>query len=324
MVAGIDLKRLAASPMGRDLAAHMKAGGMTGQMSMAGMDFLADVDRVFLSSTGTAPSRRGKKEEMRGVVALEGKFQPAKVKKFLTSKRLRRASGAGLELYTDPKDPAMVLAVAGPSVLLLGDRESVLEAVANRAVADPATASSAVYRRASELASQYEVFFVSEAPPGAIAGTKSKGLEMFEAVRGFEGGLRIGEALELALSLDAGSDPEAAKIATGAQALIQLALLGQQGDPELEKLVRKLKIGSAAGRVSLSVAWDRDEVASGLARMQQPAANPPAFAASRARTPVITAAKAAEPPPGPLVVRIHNADGGPTETKLSTPGAPRQ
>lgn len=119
-LAGLDLKRMLTSPLGKMLDGQLDATGWKQKASAQGLDFAADVDRVIVSSPGEAGGNKAAlSEEAPFIASMQGKLQIEKLRKALLAKRAARLLHQGAEVWMAPKTEIAV-AIVNSQLLVLG------------------------------------------------------------------------------------------------------------------------------------------------------------------------------------------------------------
>ena len=314
-MAGVDLARISASPLGKRLATQIDGLGLKQKALAEGMDFASDVEKVLFSSPGELGAKEGQTKlsgEAPFLVSMQGKFKIDRLRKSLMARKSTRQVYLNAEVWMPAKGDTG-LAIVNSQVMLLGDRKSlhtVLDAHASGADADP-DEENPVIKRAAELGSQYDVWLVSDASiEGLGAATPVPQAEMLNGIDQFELGISLRQGLKADVSLHGRTPEETSKLGTmlaGLKALMALSVQ-QKKEPELTAMLDKLNIGTSGERVMVSVQFSQKDLDRGIDSMM---ANTPGAK-------VATAAKPAQiAPAGPLMVRIYNADGGDREFPLN-------
>lgn len=327
-MAGIDWARIVLSPLGKKLSAQMDAMGVKKKAALEGMDFVSDIEKLMLSTPGEPGAHEGKvklSEEAPFVVAMQGRFKIEALRKSLIGRKASRLVYQGSEVWMPAKGDT-ALAIVNSQVMLVGDRKSLkatLDAQAAEAGGEEPAVNSVV-TRAAELAGQYDLWLVSDASLEGVgnsagaAGASVPQAEMMKSIDQFELGVSFKQGLKADVSLHGRSPEEISKLGTMLAGIKMLAAMSVQEkkDPELNAMLDKLKIGTAQDRVVISLQYSQKELDRGIAGMMSgPKAGgkqPDTMAA--AATP---AAPVVVLPPAPLIVHIHNADGGPREFPLN-------
>lgn len=323
ILAGIDVSQVAASPLGRKLSSDFKISSWTESLSGQGLDFVSGVDRILLSSPGPA-SATARPQDAPVVVAVQGRFEPDKIRKFALAQGGQSLPYKGVNIMLAPKSEGdMAVALVSAQVLLTGDLSSVKAALDHHAAFSPEAAAAPLFARATELNTLYEVWFVSQTPIAGFGLPASPGLQPLADVQGFEGGLSVREGLGLELNLQTAS-PEAAKmLAETAQVMLQFANAGPARAPALTDLLKRLRIQPEEDRVAFSIAWSQSQVEAAVGQWKtrffksgpQVAHSPKPPAVPE---PLAAVAKPATPPapPVPMVVKIYGLEGGTREVVL--------
>ena len=331
-MAGIDLARIASSPLGKKLVGQMGGMGVKEKAAAEGLDFVSDIEKLVLSSPGEVGSKGGPatlSEEAPFVVAMQGKFKIDKIRKSLIARKATRLMHGDTEVWLPAKGDTS-LAIVNSQLMLLGDRKSLratLEAAAETAregAAPEDESEEPVRKRAGELAKMYDFWLVSDASFEGLsaAAPKVPQAEMLNGIDQIEVGVSFKQGLAADVSLHGRTPEETAKLGVmlaGVKALAALALQ-QKKQPELTDMLDKLKVGTSGERVMLSVKFSQKELDRGFASFTSPSGgNVVAKATTRAK-PTITnepPVRLPSPPAPALVVRIFNAEGGTREVPLS-------
>lgn len=348
---GLDVRGILNSPLGQKLFQEIKSmgGQWTSSANAEEMALFQGIDRVFVSAPAqTSMMQPSAQKEV--VIAIQGGFDLAKLRKMAAPKAQKKLY-KGIEMWSEtapqPGKADMVLAMVSPNLLLLGDPGSLRAAIDNHAAAGPEKAYDPVFLRATELAPLYELWFVGNVPPKALAGEGAGGgagpnfLAGFDSVESFEAGLSMKQGMQLQFNLNAQSPADASKMAQGLAGMMMFASASQADKPELGEFLKRVKFGSAGAQVQVSAAWSQAELEAGVKQIQaramksmsdpmaavptRPAANGAVEWNVAPQTPARATIANAEPvqpvepapPAGPLTVKILNADGGSKELVIS-------
>ena len=200
--------------------------------------------------------------------------------------------------------------------MLLGDRKSIRAALdAYAAQVEPGDSEeNPVANRAAELATQYDVWLVSDASlegfSNAVAAPQA---EMLKGVDQFELGVSLRGGFKADISLHGRTPEDTSKLGmmlARPKGLLALST-EQKKDPDLTAMLDKLKIGTADDRVMISVQFSQKELERGIDSMVA------GRTGVKAKTEPVAKVAAPAPPPPPMVVRIYNAEGGTREFSLT-------
>jgi hypothetical protein len=315
-VLGADVTRVTGAAPWKQLAAQMEQSGIRWQQVAAskGFDFVSGIQQVFISSPGSGTGERGRASSPPVVMALQGKFNLVALRKELARKGAKRTLYRGVELLVpDRRNTDLVAALVSPQILLLGDGVSVRQAIDQQGRSDTEWQDHTLLERATELASMYEIWFVSEAPLSALDQASLPPLARLGDVEGFEGGISLASGLSVELALNTKSAQSAKELSSLLQALMQMASASPNGSSkEVQDLLRRLQLQAKGAQVTAVLRYSEEELTVSLGALRARLA--PGVPAAKPAT------AAAEPEAGtpdrPLVVRIVNADGGPQEHSL--------
>lgn len=326
VLVGIEWQRVMNSPPAQRMREEMAKEGWTRMLSSQGLDFIWDIERVFVSSPG------GSKNQPPLVAAVQGRFDLAKVRQAIHGQGAQALVYRGVALLRNAKPGAdQCMALVSPQVLLFGDRASVQAALDHYAAATPPPASR-LYQRASDLSARYDLWFVGTASPQDFA---AAGLpELVSQVESFEAGLSLQQGLGLDVNLNAKTAESAQALASTIQGFVHLAAMQGGGRPEAAEFLNKLRVNAEQARVTVSLAVDQAELdravqqmrasvrasvqGGALARMDM---RPRAVARGVSNPPAATAVVPAPPPKPaePAVIRIYGAEGGTREIPFKQP-----
>jgi hypothetical protein len=309
LLLGADFERIGSSPFGQRLKKEMAAAGIEKAIAAQGLDFLPAVDRVLISSPAS-DTADGKSGRTPAVVAFSGRFDVLKIRRQLTAKGARRSFYKGVELFARAGQPGdMIIGLVNGQIMLLGDPASVKAAIENHRNTEPGTAQNELFQRATELSRNFDVWFLSDVSPTEVEEFKFPGLESLAgAVSALQGGISLRDGLMLELSLGTEDEETAKQLSAALQGAVRLGLAGAlDGDPRSrDDLLSRLRFGSSDGWVMMTLTFPEKELEAGFDQM---------LAARSGKVQAAPVPAKQEPPP-PLVVKIHNAEGGTRQHSL--------
>ena len=331
MLMGIDVKALMNSQAASEWSGQLQkaAGGVVPLEMLNAMDdggvlgeLFRHVDRVFIS-LGDIPQNTSKAS---GTVALVGDFDLAALRKFMAKQGGAKSLYRGVEVWQSGKaaDNVMI-ALASPQVLALGDKASLRKAVSQFAVGDGSLMGHSIFQRAAAMAQANDVWIAGEVP--ATAGkSPDMAAQMMKSVQSFDLGVRMKSGLAMEVNLYTPSAEAATGLSAALQGMAQLAANGS-GNPQASDLLSRMKMGTDGDRIQMSASWTPAElsaamhdVTSGIQGMGT--SSIPGAKRTASRTPAPSTALASlvtEPakPRAPLKVKIYNPDGGVKELELT-------
>ncbi|MEZ5354654.1 MAG: hypothetical protein R2762_18630 [Bryobacteraceae bacterium] len=325
---GVDLQKAKDSPLGQRVQQELERYGVKQMASSHGVDFISQVDQILVSSPAGFEDADKARGEVPVVFAMAGKFDVPKLRKQFVSLGARRSRYKGVEVF-QPKgrNTDMNAAIVNGTVLLLGDPKGIRLAVDHHALGAPDAARSEMFTRAAALSQLHDIWWVSELSPSALAGAGLPQAEMFQAVRGFEGGVSLREGLSIALSLRTDGDGSSKQMGAALQALVQLAAASVKEDqPEVKEFLGRLRIAAGDGLVNASIAYTPGEITQTFEKVMAARMGPGVITAGGGGESVLvngdgdstapTTLAAAPKQEEKFVVRIFNAEGGTREVPI--------
>jgi len=185
--------------------------GGKSKLTQSGMDFVDSLDRILVS--GPEASAGGGAGQ-RGIVALQGRFDRAKLKKSMPAgTAIERTNG--IDLFVPPAttgDP-MVAGWVNETLMLVGDRESVTEVLDARSGIEDAS----LLARARKMESEHEFWLIADAPPSFGNNTAPGAAQGLDDIRGMELGISLRQGLSMRANLTMVSAEKAQSAAMLAQ-----------------------------------------------------------------------------------------------------------
>ena len=254
---GIEWNRILNSPLGQQMRQKIAESGVS---EVEGLDFLDDIDRIFISSPGNPEGET--KQQPPVVIAARGRFDLAKVRKIAAAKMTPVESYGPIEILEqhEADDVPMAMALVDSQTILLGDSESVRAAIDAHMAADPGVAEDPLFLRAVELAAGNDLWIVAHASPSDFSTTSTEQAPFLEDVERIEVGLSLQDGLGLQLNLGTASEDSAQNLAGGLQFMLAMLLSGQQNQPGMPNLSEKLRVSTESSMVRLALSLDQSEL----------------------------------------------------------------
>jgi hypothetical protein len=257
---GLDWRQVRDSPVTAELRKQIEQTAGAGEGALVSMLF-SQVDRVFLS-LGEVPGSA----QAKGAVALTGEFDLVALRRFLAAQGGKKGLWRGVEVWESGKaaDNATI-AVVSPQVLAFGDRVSLRAAVSHYAVGGASSIGSDLFHRAAALAEGNAFWIAGTIPPEPKSQPSAVGMsgglaQMMATIESFDIGVRVAGDLRLDVNFYATSDKAAAGLATGLQALAQLAA-NNPANAALARAVQQLEMGTEGNLLHFSARWTQAEMA---------------------------------------------------------------
>lgn len=260
---GIDWQKARVSPGGRLIGRQVAATGALQQASLPIGDLLDRIERILVTSHALPGAAPGAQPPM--VAIVEGRFDKAAIKKLLPpGTATERFKGA--DLFAPPKgsgkDP--LLAMVNDRLLLIGDRDSLGEALSNSTPMKDAN----LREKAMQMAGQCEIWLVSAASPGRPSGLNLPEMKQLEDIESMDLGIVLQKGLGLRLRLDTKNEDAARSFATMAQFLTTMVAQDKKQTPEMAAIVRSLNVKTEAKSVKLALDIPLATLEKGLTEMR--------------------------------------------------------
>ena len=319
-VISIDWKTLRNSHLG----AMLRDKFVDSNQVIPGAEFLDDVDRCLIASTGG--NAGGQTGEPSVLIVVRGHFDLAKVRRVLAEHGAKPQMFNSIQVYRPQnatnRDMAFVL--LDSQTIVLGDANSVFASVERNANTAQPAEPSAIIKRTGELDSRYDAWAImsgfetsaGDRLMGLIAGNSGG-----STARSMEAGIALRNGLVADISLIFPTEPEARSMAVELSSLIKAAIKDKVGSPAMLDLEKRVKIvaDGAVAKINLRMTAQEFEKNARLfteskKEEAQSRAQHPARAVAEAKP-----AGVLPPPPAkldPKVIRIDGLDDGPREIKM--------
>ena len=276
---------------------------------LPGLEFLNQVDQVFISSPGCVNPDDAAEPPV--LVMVLGRFDPAKVRQLLRKQGAKPQMFDGITVFRPQGKAAkeFAFAVLDAGTILAGDAQSIFSSIERlRLPAEGPT--SAIAARAESFKSNYDFWAVMTEPSVLTSQRLPLGAlsqsALMQGVSGIELGVSLREGLTLTGSLLMATDQDARTLKEEFSKLLKLAAKDHATRPELAQIVKKLRLDLDGAAVKFSLRMAKSDLEASLRKLQV-----------GHRT---TASVLIEPvpilPAEPQVIRIEGLDEGPREIKI--------
>lgn len=287
--------------------------------AIPGLQFLDDVDRFLISSSGHLASDEASDSPF--LIAVSGRFDLAKVRSFLTSQGIKPQQFNSFQVYRPQgrgaKDTGVVLLDA--QTVLIGDVRSVFACLERNAFPQPAPAPNSIVARAAEMEANYDVWLLADGLESLASG---KLTDMFgddqisSEARGFQAGISLRAGLTAEVALQFETEEAAQKLATELTKFLKLSIKDRTGEPAFAELGKKLNIVAEGAVAKINLHLTQQELDKNAKLMGAPRKMQGTVAVRG-----IVSSTPTEPPPAPprperQVIRIEGLDDGIREIPL--------
>ena len=209
VLAGINIERVLASPLSKQLASQIQSAPPEIQQILAttGFDPTRDLKEVLIASTA-----RGQNAPT--LVMVRGSFDVAKFSSFAGGQAF--ADYEGVPILTHPTNKSSgVLAFLGNTIAIGGDLEQVRQAIHRRK--QGASLGSALAAKIAVLSERYDAWIIStvsltDVASRANASNLQQFGELLKSIQEVSGGIRFGPSMELAAELVTRSEKDAGNV----------------------------------------------------------------------------------------------------------------
>jgi hypothetical protein len=279
---------------------------------LPGVDFLRDVERVVITSTGS-PNEEDPQEPPI-LMAVRGRFNAADLRKLLVERGAKRQMYGDFSVYR-PQDKGgkdLAIAPVDAQTVLVGDAGSVFSALEHNGYASMET--SPLVTRATELDSSSDLWAVL-ASPRALASQHLMelftGEELGDDARSIEAAISFRDGMTMSLNIVTPSDEAAKKLSSTISKVVNLSARDKPTNPALADLERKLKVGVDKSAVVITLRLSKDELTKTAGKFDQYRKEKEkqlaeAQLAAKASAPL-------PPPPPKMVIKIDGLDDGARE-----------
>jgi len=313
-IISVDWKTLRATHIGALL--REKYVDMDPTSAIPGAEFLDDVDRFIISSSGAVHPDETSEPPM--LVVVRGHFDLSKVRKTLADHGAKPQLFNSIQVYRpqgkNGRDMAFVLMDA--QTILIGDAGSIFASLERNANSAQAPDAGSLLARAAEMDAHYDVWALISGLQ-SMAGDRLMGLlaggGFQPESRSFDAGVSLRNGLAADISLIFPSEPEARSMASEFSKLIKAAIKDKIGGPAMLDLEKRLKVSAEGANTKISLRltpqeFERNAQIFAASRQQ------PALAAADIKPVAETVSAATKP--AAQVIRIEGLDEGTREIRL--------
>ena len=242
----IDWKRVRQSNVGATIREKWLNKGADAATAIPGIEFLNDVDRFLISSSGRKSSDDISEDTPLLIVA-GGHFDLAKVRSVLTKFGIKAQMFNSIPVYRpqgeNDKDMAVVL--LDSQTILLGDAVSVFASLERNAFPPPPPDPNSIVGRAAEMEANYDAWAIMT-DPEELANNRLPDIfsdgQLGAGALGFEAGVSLRNGLAADVTVRFETELAAKKLASEVEKLLKMSGKDKAGEPALLELGKKLKL----------------------------------------------------------------------------------
>jgi hypothetical protein len=288
-----------------------------------GLPFVKDIDRILLSSPGSAEGAVEGKAGAPILIAVRGHFPPDSVHKALVEQGAKKQIYGKFAIYRPQakggsQDFGFVM--PDPQTVLIGDIRSLCAAL-DRSEFTPVTPGP-VLARAAVLDASND-FWAVISNPAILADERLQGFLTGDDLRDVGGGglefaMVFHDGFSLNVSLKTASEAAAKHLSDQIAKVMKLSAKDKPTNPGLAEMEKKVKVVSSGDTVSIILHQTREEVERSARLYASVPKTPP-----KALVPLIIASEAPpvarKPEPAKMMIKIEGLDGGTREVPFKQP-----
>ena len=310
----IDWKHVRQSNVGAAIREKWLTTGPDAPTAIPGIEFLNDVDRFLISSSGRKSSDDASEDTPLLIVA-GGHFDLAKVRTVLANFGAKAQMFNSIPVYRpqgeNGKDMAVVL--LDPQTILIGDASSVFASLERNAIPPPSPDTNSIVAHTAEMEANYDAWMIMTDPEelanNRLTDILSDG-QLGADARGFEAGVSLRNGLAADVTVRFETEAAAKKLASEMDKLLKMSAKDKSGESAMIELGKKLKLTSEGSVAKISLRLTPQELEKNTQVLASFRKQPDAAGAMANIRPL------AETTPAPRqeekkVIRIEGLDDGP-------------
>ena len=281
VLAGVNVDQAKTSPFGQWVLGQMQLQDtqLKELTKLTGFDPTNDVHELLVASSSTPAAAGAPGAHPTGLAVARGNFDPAKINALVLLKGGTSETYNGVTIVEDPKQTSG-LAFLGSTIVVAGDLANVKAAIDRQTKAAPLPATVAV--QVNNWSSTQDAWAVVAVPPSTlhpatgmppIPGVGAQGQNnAFQNIQSAAGGVKFGTNIVVTAQATAGTAQDATQMGDALKLLASLALMQQNGDPNITALLQSLKVTTNGPVLNATVSLPQDM----LVKMLQSGHNRPA------------------------------------------------
>ncbi|MBZ5594450.1 MAG: DUF3352 domain-containing protein [Acidobacteriia bacterium] len=279
--AGVNVERILASPIGKQLDSKIQDGAPQLQqiLNATGFDLRRDLKEILIAATGQGQNGPS-------LILVRGSFDAAKLGSFLSGSGQKTIHYEGVEILANPAQKSGSLAILDNNIAVGGELDQVRAAIQRRKRGTVLPAE--VVGRIAALSERYDIWFQSTgpvmAPDAKISDAKfQQAGDLLKTIQQVSGGVKFSAGVDLAAEVVTHNEKEAASVLGALQLLTGFLTMNQQGPNALKPDALKLTAEGKTVRLALSITEEQIQqaYAAQQARLKQGA--DPTFSAPQPR-----------------------------------------
>jgi hypothetical protein len=254
LLMGINIEKIKSSQFGQAMASEIQAKSqeLSAKVGAPGMQLLDSIQEVLIA----APLGQQKNK---GLVVLRGTFDMDALTGLATTMAGPPTTVGGVKVFTK-KGPGQApsLAVVSPTMVLLGDPDSIRAAV--RRLPETSVLYPRLAAKAQDLSEIYDIWIATNANLADLAGQAAKApagnpmqAQLLKSLRQVSGGIKFEDGLRIAFDLVAESEKDASSMADALRLVLAMAASNPDAK-QVAPLLEKLRLTTDGDTMKLALA----------------------------------------------------------------------
>ena len=255
---GIDWKHVRQSNVGATIREKWLTEGTGAPAAFPGIEFLNDVDRFLISSSGRKSSD-DTSEDTPILIVAGGHFDIAKVRSVVTAFGAKAQMFNSITVYRPQGEngKGMAVVLLDPQTILIGDAPSVFASLERAAIPAPSPDTNSTVAHAAEMEADYDAWAIVTDPEelanNSLADLFSEG-QFAAGARGFEAGVSLRSGLVADVTVRFENEAAAKNLVSEMDKLLKMSGKGNlAGESIMIELGKKLKFTSEGSVAKISL-----------------------------------------------------------------------
>jgi hypothetical protein len=253
--AGINVERIAASPIGKEIGSKIQGAAPQIQqiLSETGFDPARDLKEILIAAT--AQGQNGP-----ALFLVRGSFDAAKFSSLISSSGQKAVSYQGVQILSNPAQKSGSVAFLDGGIAVAGDLNQVRAAIRRRTHGTSISAELAA--KIATLSDRYDIWFHTSVPvtaPGSSVPDPrlQPAADLLKSIQQISGGVKFSSGVDLTAEIETRSEKEGAIVLGALQLFSGFLTANTQSPAALKPDALKLSLVGKTVRVALAITGDQ-------------------------------------------------------------------
>ena len=253
--AGINVERIAASPIGKEIGSKIQGAAPQIQqiLTATGFDPARDLKEILIAAT--AQGQNGP-----ALFLIRGSFDAAKFSSLISSSGQKPETYHGVQILSNPAQKSGSVAFLDDGIVIGGDLEQVRAAIRRRT--HGTSLSAQLVSRITDLSDRYAIWFHSSGP---VTGSTSSvpdarfqpASDLLKSIQQISGGVKFSSGVDLAAEIEARSEKDGASVLGALQLFSGFLTANPQSPAALKPDALKLSLEGKTIRIALTITGEQ-------------------------------------------------------------------